>query len=155
VARFAGRDLPESFVSINRAAPPRSRRRRIFFMPIMASNPRFAAAPPRRHRIASINTRGVGFFRTSDFPDAGCADTSLCVLARLGCGKLTRRANQKKLSSLDMENFPLAPSGKSALPARPVLSRQEGRIAIVTKRGRGCGGRGSVGAQFVRRAVFP
>ncbi len=31
--------------------------------------------------------------------------------------------------------IPLSPSGKSALPARPVLSRQEGRIAIVTNAG--------------------
>jgi hypothetical protein len=31
--------------------------------------------------------------------------------------------------------IPLNLSGKSALPARPVLSRQEGRIAIVTNAG--------------------
>jgi len=33
------------------------------------------------------------------------------------------------------KNISLVPSGKSALPARPVLSRQEGRIAIVTNAG--------------------
>jgi hypothetical protein len=32
------------------------------------------------------------------------------------------------------------------------LTREEGRIAIVTKRGMGCGGRGSAGAQGDRRA---
>jgi hypothetical protein len=53
----------------------------------------------------------------------------------------------KNLSSPTDKNIPLNLSGKSALPARPVLSRHEGRIAIVTKRGRGCGGRGSGGAQ--------
>jgi hypothetical protein len=34
------------------------------------------------------------------------------------------------------------------------LTRQEGRLAIVTKRAVGCGGRGSVGAQGDRRAGF-
>src|SRR6266536_2004633 len=42
----------------------------------------------------------------------------------------------KNLSIPVAENIPLNPSGKSALPARPVLSRQEGRIAIVTNAGR-------------------
>src|SRR6266536_4756384 len=41
----------------------------------------------------------------------------------------------KKLSSPFARNILLNPSGKSALPARPVLSRQEGRIAIVTNAG--------------------
>jgi len=35
------------------------------------------------------------------------------------------------------------------------LTRQEGRLAIVTKRAVGCGGRGSVGAQWSCRAGFP
>ena len=41
----------------------------------------------------------------------------------------------KNLSSPFGKNISLSPSGKSALPARPVLSRQEGRIAIVTNAG--------------------
>src|SRR5260370_35852710 len=49
--------------------------------------------------------------------------------------KPARQRNEKKLSSPAQETIPLVPSGKSALPARPVLSRQEGRIAIVTNAG--------------------
>jgi hypothetical protein len=41
----------------------------------------------------------------------------------------------QNLSSPSEKNIPLPSSGKSALPARPVLSRQEGRIAIVTNAG--------------------
>jgi len=36
-----------------------------------------------------------------------------------GCDKATRRANQKNLSSPQLKNIPLNPSGKSALPTRP------------------------------------
>jgi hypothetical protein len=53
----------------------------------------------------------------------------------------------KKLSSPLAKNISLSPSGKSVLTARPVLSRQEGRIASRHGRGMGCGGRGSVGAK--------
>ena len=60
--------------------------------------------------------------------------------------------SEKTCPALDRKIFPLPPSGKSSLQVRPILSRQEGRIMIVTKRGRGCGGRGSVGAQGDRRA---
>jgi hypothetical protein len=42
----------------------------------------------------------------------------------------------QNLSSPSRKNIPLSPSGKSALPVRPVLARQEGRIAIVTNVGR-------------------
>ncbi|MGB8397526.1 hypothetical protein [Bradyrhizobium sp.] len=41
----------------------------------------------------------------------------------------------KNLSSPFEKNIPLNPSGKSVLPVRPVLSRQKGRIAIVTNAG--------------------
>ena len=41
----------------------------------------------------------------------------------------------KNLSSPFAKNIPLSPSGKSVLPARPVLTRQEGRIAVVTNAG--------------------
>jgi hypothetical protein len=41
-----------------------------------------------------------------------------------------RRANR-------LQTFPLAPSGKSHLEARPSRARKEGRIAIVTDVGRG------------------
>jgi hypothetical protein len=60
----------------------------------------------------------------------------------------------ENLSSPTVENISLSPSGKSVLPARPVLSRQEGRIASRHERGMGCGGRGSVGAQSDRGAGF-
>jgi hypothetical protein len=43
--------------------------------------------------------------------------------------------HDKKLSSPLSKNISLSPSGKSVLPACPVLSRQEGRIAIVTNAG--------------------
>ncbi len=49
-------------------------------------------------------------------------------------GQITRR--DQNLSSPPAKNISLNLSGKSALPARPVLSRQEGRIAIVTNAGR-------------------
>jgi hypothetical protein len=58
----------------------------------------------------------------------------------------------KNLSSPISKNNSLSLSGKSVLPARPVLSRQEGRIASRHERGMGCGGRGSVGAHGDRRA---
>src|SRR3981081_3369279 len=41
----------------------------------------------------------------------------------------------KNLSSPFEKNIPLPSSGKSALPARPVLSRQEGRSRVVTNAG--------------------
>src|SRR5258707_6603791 len=41
----------------------------------------------------------------------------------------------KNLSSPFEKNIPLPSSGKSALPARPVLSRQEGRSRVVTNVG--------------------
>src|ERR1700682_5337296 len=41
----------------------------------------------------------------------------------------------KILSSPLAKNISLNPSGKSALPARPVLSRQEGRSRVVTNAG--------------------
>jgi hypothetical protein len=41
----------------------------------------------------------------------------------------------KNLSSPFSKNISLSPSGKSDLPARPVLSRQEGRFAVVTNAG--------------------
>jgi hypothetical protein len=41
----------------------------------------------------------------------------------------------ENLSSPISKNISLSPSGKSVLPARPVLSLQEGRIAIVTNAG--------------------
>jgi len=69
-----------------------------------------------------------------------------------GRDKSTRRANRSKsLSSPSQKDIPLNPSGKSKLkcpPSRP----KEGRIAIVTDVGAGCGGRDSVGAQVDRRA---
>ena len=49
-------------------------------------------------------------------------------------GQISRR--DKILSSPISKNISLSPSGKSGLRARPVLSRQEGRIAIVTNAGR-------------------
>jgi len=61
----------------------------------------------------------------------------------------------KKLSSPARENNPLNPSGKSALSICPILSHSEGRIAIVTVVGMGCGGRSSVGRAGNRRAGFP
>ena len=48
-------------------------------------------------------------------------------------GQISRR--DKKLSSPISKNISLSPSGKSVLPARPVLSRQEGRFAVVTNAG--------------------
>src|SRR5580765_2399146 len=48
-------------------------------------------------------------------------------------GQISRR--DKNLSIPLSKNISLSPSGKSTLPARPVLSRQEGRIAIVTNAG--------------------
>jgi hypothetical protein len=60
--------------------------------------------------------------------------------------KLARRANQwraQNLSSPRAKNISLNMSGKSALPVRPVPTRQEGRIARRHERGMGCGGRSS------------
>jgi len=45
-------------------------------------------------------------------------------------------------------------SGKSGLPARPVLSRQEGRIAIVTNAGGDAVDAAASARKCVRRAVF-
>ncbi len=45
------------------------------------------------------------------------------------------------MSSPLAKNISLCLSGKSSLQARPVPSHHEGRLAIVTKRGAGCGGR--------------
>src|SRR5258705_9298331 len=58
--------------------------------------------------------------------------------ADLGCAALPTAPDgqiSKNLSSLAVKNIPLSPSGKSALPARPVLSRQEGRSRVVTNAG--------------------
>src|SRR6266567_610741 len=65
------------------------------------------------------------------------------AVVRLACGERKRKTapdgqisvRAQKLSSPFARNILLNPSGKSALPARPVLSRQEGRIAIVTNAG--------------------
>jgi hypothetical protein len=55
----------------------------------------------------------------------------------------------KNLSSPRAKNFPLLIRGKS-LSCCSRLVPQEGRLAIVTKRGAGCGGRSGVGARFMR-----
>src|SRR5882672_3502467 len=58
--------------------------------------------------------------------------------ADLGCAALSTAPDgqiSKNLSSPAVKNIPLSPSGKSALPARPVLSRQEGRSRVVTNAG--------------------
>jgi hypothetical protein len=55
----------------------------------------------------------------------------------------------KNLSSPFRKNNSLNPSGKSPLPVRPVLSRQEGRIAIVTNAGWDAVDAGCVGAKTV------
>src|SRR6266536_5055716 len=60
----------------------------------------------------------------------------------------------KKLSSPFARNILLNPSGKSALPARPVLSRQEGRIAIVTNAGEDAVDAAASARKVVHRAVF-
>jgi hypothetical protein len=52
--------------------------------------------------------------------------------ATRGCGKIARRANFR-LTRRANQSYGFAR-----------LTRQEGRIMIVTKRGMGCGGRGSV-----------
>jgi hypothetical protein len=49
--------------------------------------------------------------------------------------QINASGKSKKSVNPHLENIPLVTSGKSALPARPVLSRQEGRIAIVTNAG--------------------
>jgi hypothetical protein len=51
--------------------------------------------------------------------------------------------------------IPLNLSGKSALPARPILSRQEGRSRVVTNVGKECGGRFGVGAQMCSQGGLP
>jgi hypothetical protein len=53
-----------------------------------------------------------------------------------------RRANQFFLSSPFCKNISLSPSGESPVEARPIPSREEGALAIVTNVGTGCGGRG-------------
>jgi hypothetical protein len=64
------------------------------------------------------------------------ADQSEFMVSRLdggrGCGKITRRA-KFRLTRRANHFYKFAR-----------LTRQEGRIAIVTKRGMGCGGRGGV-----------
>jgi hypothetical protein len=61
------------------------------------------------------------------------------ICPRISTSPCARRANHrptgKSVSSPAAKNISLPPSGKSALPACPVLSRQEGRIAIVTNAG--------------------
>ena len=52
------------------------------------------------------------------------------------------------------KNISLSPSGKSVLPARPVLSRQEGRFAVVTNAGWDAVDAAALARRFVRRAVF-
>jgi hypothetical protein len=59
----------------------------------------------------------------------------------------------KNLSTPFAKNISLSPSGKSVLPARPVLSRQEGRIAIVTNAGWDAVDAAALARRFVRRAV--
>jgi hypothetical protein len=54
--------------------------------------------------------------------------TAICQI--LPDGQITQN-----LSSPSRKNIPLPSSGKSALPARPVLSRQEGRSRVVTNVG--------------------
>jgi hypothetical protein len=56
------------------------------------------------------------------------------------------------LSRPSKEYIPVAASGKSALPVRPVLSRQEGRFAIVTNAGGDAVDVFGVGAKGCRRA---
>jgi hypothetical protein len=56
--------------------------------------------------------------------------------------QIARRANQKNLSSPIAKNIPLVASGKSVASLRP-SHPNEGRLAIVTKRAVGCGGRES------------
>jgi hypothetical protein len=75
------------------------------------------------------------------------AEFLLSLVGQISCAR-------KNLSSLRAKNIPLPPSGKSGLPVRPILSLQEGRIMIVTKRGMGCGGRGSVGAAVCSQGGF-
>ena len=45
------------------------------------------------------------------------------------------------LSSPLAKNIPFCPSGKSSLQPRAIPAHTEGRFAIVTNVGRGCGGR--------------
>jgi hypothetical protein len=62
-------------------------------------------------------------------------------VTKLPDGQITQN-----LSSPFVKNFPLASSGKSVVFLR-ASHPTEGRVAIVTKRGLRCGGRGSVGAK--------
>jgi hypothetical protein len=66
-------------------------------------------------------------------------------------GQISRR--DKNLSSPISKNISLSPSGKSALPARPVLSRQEGRFAVVTNAGWDAVDAAALARKCVRRAV--
>src|SRR6266536_2359711 len=84
------------------------------------------------------------------------------AVVRLACGERKRKTapdgqisvRAQKLSSPSAKNISLNPSGKSALPARPVLSRQEGRIAIVTNAGEDAVDAAASARKVVRRAVF-
>jgi hypothetical protein len=58
------------------------------------------------------------------------------------------------VSSPVSKNIPLGLSGKSVLPARPVLSRQEGRIAIVTDAGWDAVDAAASGAQLCSQGGF-
>ena len=51
-------------------------------------------------------------------------------------GELPDGQITQKLSRSSNEYIPVAASGKSGLPARPVLSRQEGRSRVVTNAGK-------------------
>jgi hypothetical protein len=55
----------------------------------------------------------------------------------------------KFVSSLPAKNFALPFRGKSLVYSSRLVP-QEGRLAIVTKRGAGCGGRSGVDARFMR-----
>jgi hypothetical protein len=91
---------------------------------------RFAGRQSHWLRAASLRPQGK----------SGCS----------GCGKVTRRANHQSLSIPSRKKIPLNPSGKSAIPIRPISPDERG-VAHVTKRVVGCGGRGAC----ERRAQAP
>src|SRR5260370_19837049 len=70
----------------------------------------------------------------------------------LGCGKSVRRGNHfwfsEIVSSPEIKNIPLLPSGKSALALPPSRAHKRGASRSSRTLGAGCGGRGSV-----RRAI--
>ena len=68
-------------------------------------------------------------------------------------GKLLSTVNAICPSSPPSKNNSLSPSGKSVLPARPVLSLQEGRIAIVTNAGGDAVDAAASARKCVHRAV--